>query len=79
MYSFFIKSIDTPHGPTASRNSQFAEHAQAEALGPEIAESFRAFARRWHVNFKYQHDPVLGEKVNLGDHKIIRGCVTLHR
>jgi hypothetical protein len=42
MYSFFIKSIDTPHGPTASRNSQFAEHAQAEALGPEIAESFRA-------------------------------------
>ena len=38
VYSFFSKSIDTPHGPPASRNSQFAEHAQAEALGPEVAD-----------------------------------------
>lgn len=69
MYSFFSKSIDTPHGPPASRNSQFAEHAQAEALGPEVAESFRAFARRWQVNFKYENDPVLAEKLNLGVHE----------
>ena len=69
MYSFFSKCTDTPHGPPASRNSQFAEHAQAEALGPEVAESFRAFARRWQVNFKYENDPVLAEKLNLGVHE----------
>ena len=69
MYSFFSKCTDTPHGPPASRNSQFAEHAQAEAKGLEVAGPFRAFARRWQVNFKYQNDPVLAEKVNLGDHE----------